>query len=125
MIVKRYVFILIYLTFNTLYGFSRVSSAQTGDTATNVVSNIALKKEITLPAPQLEIYPNPVINMVYVTGLEGKHTIKIMNALGQVVVTVKGTSAKQELDLTGKPAGMYLIRIELQEKTITRKLIKK
>ena len=120
---KRFVFILIYLTFTTLCGLSQDRN-NNGDTTT-AESNIASKKETTNPATNLEIYPNPVIDVVYVNGLEGKHTIKIMNALGQVVVSVKGTSAEQELDLTGKPTGMYLIRIELQGKTITRKLIKK
>jgi len=125
MIVKRYVTILICLSFTTLYGIPQNISNKQGDTATMVIPKIALKKEITNPVINLEIYPNPVVDMVYVTGLEGKHTIKIMNALGQVVVSVKGTSSKQELDMSSKPSGMYLIRIELQEKTITRKLIKK
>ena len=122
---NRFVFILIYLTFTALYGSSQSNNNKTGDTETVVVATITSKKESVLPTTTLEIYPNPVVDLVYVTGLEGKYTIKIMNALGQVVVSVKGTSAKQELDLTGKPPGMYLIRIELQEKTITRKLIKK
>jgi hypothetical protein len=108
-----------------LYGLSQGNSNKNGDAATNVVSNIVLKKETTGSAINLEIYPNPVIDVVHVAGLEGKHTITIMNALGQVVVSVKGTSTQQELDLSGKTTGIYLIRIELQEKTITRKLIKK
>ena len=121
----RLVFIFICLTFNLLCGISQERSSKTGDTATMLQPKIASKSEISGSASQIEIYPNPVVDMVQVTGLEGKYTIKIMNALGQLVVSVKGTSVKQELDLTGKPVGMYLIRIELEEKTITRKIIKK
>lgn len=90
-----------------------------------VASDFASKKEITDPSVNLKIYPNPVVDIVRVTGLEGTYTAKIMDVLGQVVVSEKGSSAELELDLSGKPAGMYLIKIEMQGKTIIRKLIKK
>jgi len=71
------------------------------------------------------IYPNPVVDILYITGLEGFYTVKIVDTVGQVVTTIKGTSTELELDMSGKPAGMYLIKIESQGKSITRKLIKK
>jgi hypothetical protein len=96
----------------------------TGVTAI-VSTTIASEKGMTVPEINLEIYPNPVVDIVHVTGLEGVHTVKIINAVGQVVVLVKGTSTELELDMSGKPSGMYLIKIELQGKYVTRKLIKK
>jgi len=71
------------------------------------------------------IYPNPVVGMLHITGLEGFYTIKIVDTVGQVVTSIKGTSTELELDMSGKPAGMYLIKIESQGRTLTRKLIKK
>ena len=111
----------------TLYGLTlNFNKKDSKDNPTTVVTAIASKKEITEPAAiNVEIYPNPVEDVVRVTGLEGVHTVKIMNALGQVVVSVKGTSTELELDLNGKPVGIYLIKIEMLGKSITRKLIKK
>jgi len=71
------------------------------------------------------IYPNPVVDILYITGLEGTYTVKIVDTVGQVVTVVKGTSTELELDMSGKPAGMYLIKIESQGRSMTRKLIKK
>ena len=71
------------------------------------------------------IYPNPVEGTFYITGLEGYYTIKIVDTVGQVVATIKGNATELEFDMSAKPAGMYLIRIESQGKSITRKLIKK
>jgi hypothetical protein len=45
--------------------------------------------------------------------------------VGQIVTSIKGNSSELELDLSAKPSGMYLIRIESQGKSVTRKLIKK
>ena len=71
------------------------------------------------------VFPNPVVDILYITGLEGYYTIKIVDTVGQVVASVNGTSTGVELDMSGKSAGMYLIKIESQGKSVTRKLIKK
>ena len=77
------------------------------------------------PEVKWNIFPNPVTDILYITGLEGFYTIKIVDAVGQIVTSEKGISPELELDMSGKPAGMYLIKIESQGKSITRKLIKK
>ena len=77
------------------------------------------------PEINCNIFPNPVTDILHITGLEGHYTIKMVDAVGQVVASIKGTSAKLEFDMSSKPAGMYLIKIESQGKSITRKLIKK
>ena len=98
---KRYLTLWILLSCATLYG---------GD----------VKPEI-----KWSIYPNPVEGILYITGLEGFYTIKIVDTVGQVVATIKETATELEIDMSGKPAGMYLIKIEAQGKSVTRKLIKK
>ena len=114
------------MSYTTLYGVNlSFNKKDSKENPTTVAAAIASKRDITDPSNNWEIYPNPVVDIVRVTGLEGTHTVKIMNALGQVVVSAKGTSTERELDLSGKPAGMYLIKIESQGKSVTRKLIKK
>ncbi len=74
---------------------------------------------------QLTVYPNPVTDVLRVSGLEGSYTVKILDVLGRVVTSGKGTTPELELNLAGKPSGMYMVRIESQGKVITRKVIKK
>ena len=83
------------------------------------------ENEIAKPEIQWNIYPNPVEDVLHITGLEGFYTIKMIDSVGQLVFSIKGSSAEEKLDMSRKTAGMYLIRIESQGKSITRKLIKK
>ena len=87
--------------------------------------NSALEKGDIIPEIKWNIYPNPVVDILRITGLDGCYTIKIVDAVGQIVTSLKGNSSELELDMSAKPSGMYLIRIESQGKSITRKLIKK
>ncbi len=124
---KRYIFILICLSCTTLYGLTLgISNKDAKDTTTTVAySDMSSEKEITKPELNWNIYPNPVVDVVHVTGLDGTYTVKMLDAVGNVVASTKGSSAELELDLKGKPAGMYLVKIESQGKSITRKIIKK
>jgi hypothetical protein len=88
-------------------------------------SSKSFEKEDVKPEIKCVIYPNPVEGILHITGLEGFYSIKIVDTVGQVVTFIKETSSELELDMSDKPAGMYLIKIESQGKSITRKLIKK
>ena len=88
-------------------------------------NNKDIVKEDVKSEIKWSFYPNPVEDILYITGLEGFYTIKMVDAVGRVVVSVKGTSSEQEINLNGKPAGMYLLKIESQGKSVIRKLIKK
>jgi hypothetical protein len=94
-------------------------------TATVAYGDMSSEKVIAKPELKCTIYPNPVMDVVRITGFEGAYTVKMVDAVGQVVASAKGSSDELELDLGGKPAGMYLIKIESQGKSITRKIIKK
>jgi len=95
------------------------------DTTHVAGSNKTIGMEIAKPEIKWEIYPNPVVDILHIKGLEGFYNIKMMNAVGQVVVSIKGISEEVRIDMNGKPAGMYLLKIESQGKSITRKVVKK
>ena len=124
---KRYIFILICWSCTALYGVTMSANNHLDAMSTTTVaeSYFTSKKEATEPAINLNIYPIPVVDVVHITGLEGIHTVKIMDILGQVVISEKSKSTELEFDMSGKPSGMYLIKIEMQGKTIIRKLVKK
>jgi hypothetical protein len=95
------------------------------DVKENTVVVRAFEKEDIKPEIKWNFFPNPVEGILHITGLEGPYTIKIVDTVGQIVTSIKGTSAELELDMSRNPAGMYLIKIESQGRSITRKLIKK
>ena len=96
------------------------------DTTKNIAyASLFTDHKAANPEIRLNIYPNPVIDIVRITGLEGNYSIKMLDVLGQVVASAKGSSDEQVFDLSKKPTGIYLVKIESQGKSITRKLIKK
>ena len=62
-------------------------------------------------ALQIYVYPNPASETVRIEGIEPTE-VRIYNALGQVVKTVRGTN---EIDLSGLVEGVYLLRIRDKE----------
>ena len=75
-------------------------------------------------AANLKVYPNPMTDQLYVSGLEGIYTVKIINILGQLVYSATGSSTELSLNIGHLPSGMYFLRIESKLKTTTRKIIK-
>ena len=124
---KKYIILWICLSCTTLYGGTlRDDNKQIRvDTAVAADNHRTSENDVAKPEIPWNIFPNPIEDILHVTGLESTYTIKIIDSVGQLVMSVKGSSAEEELDMSSKPAGLYLIKIESQGKSITRKLIKK
>ena len=58
-------------------------------------------------AGRVEVYPNPASETLRIDGLEVAE-IRVYNALGQLVKVVRGTN---EVNVSGLPEGLYLLRI--------------
>ena len=58
-------------------------------------------------AGRVEVYPNPALETLRIDGLEADE-IQVYNALGQLVKVVRGTN---EVNVSGLPEGLYLLRI--------------
>ena len=115
------------MSYTTLYGINLNVNHPDVQEKISVfaVNSRVLEKDDFKTEMKWNIYPNPVENILYITGLEGSYIIKIVDAVGQIVTSIKGTSTELELDMSGKPAGLYLLKIESQGRSVTRKLIKK
>jgi hypothetical protein len=73
------------------------------------------------------IYPNPFnndLNIELTDNIENT-TIKIINAVGKVVVEQKAQSYINKLSLAHLPTGMYLVIISSKENTYVQKVIRK
>jgi hypothetical protein len=69
-----------------------------------------------------EIYPNPAGTMLYFRNLTGNAKISIYDMHGRELVS--GVITDNQVDISGLEYGIYTIRIEEDETTVTRKLIK-
>lgn len=95
-----------------------------GCTATSsaIISTVGIEDETI----SFSIYPNPVIEKLIIdAGTSVKATIKIVDLSGRMVITTKMNQALQQIDLSNLASGVYMIKIEYGDKSITRKIVKK
>lgn len=76
-------------------------------------------------APAFEVYPNPAINYINIKGLNEMSTVRVFNAIGQQVMSVKADSDVMSIDVTNYNQGIYLLKVESNGKAVTSKFIKK
>jgi hypothetical protein len=75
---------------------------------------------------EINIYPNPVANTIFINGLKKNVTISLVNTAGQIVLKQNTTSNLVSLDVSRFKAGVYTIQIVGEdEKVSTKILIKK
>ncbi|MBL7920573.1 MAG: T9SS type A sorting domain-containing protein [Bacteroidia bacterium] len=73
----------------------------------------------------ITVFPNPFndkLTVQFAPSLQGSH-IELYNLLGTLIYTDIITS-NQEIDMSKQPKGIYFIRIGMNEKTVTKKIIK-
>jgi len=73
----------------------------------------------------LHVYPNPTDGIVRVDGLQGTVAVEVLDATGRVI-SRSGNSgnASLTLDLSGQPAGFYLLRLSGAEGVAVRRVVK-
>ncbi len=69
----------------------------------------------------VSVYPNPTSGKFIITAT-GELTV--FNMIGEAVYSQRLVSAASEIDLSGKPAGVYLLHVRTNNGTVVRKIIK-
>jgi len=72
----------------------------------------------------LRIYPNPSLGLFNLDGIDGLAKISVVNTYGEEILDSEFT-LPGKLDLSGKPDGIYFIRIESEKGVFFEKLIVK
>jgi photosystem II stability/assembly factor-like uncharacterized protein len=74
-------------------------------------------------AAQVQLAPNPTHGSLTLTLPVGARatTVQVLNALGQLVRTY--ASAPATLDLSGLPAGVYAVRVQLAGELVTKRVV--
>jgi hypothetical protein len=75
------------------------------------------------PTSLLSVYPNPANTLATITTDGTADQFEVVNALGQVVLTVNAPQQVEQVDVTGFEAGTYLIRVKKGEVITTEKLV--
>ena len=78
----------------------------------------------TMPAININLYPNPAHKNITVTVPDSKADISIINANGQSVINKRITSKKFDINIESLPAGNYLIKVKTSQGTAIKKFIK-
>jgi len=66
----------------------------------------------------ISLYPNPARNMVTVTGLNGANNLRLVDNLGQLVRTIKTINSSETINVSGLPAGTYIVQVVQDGKVI-------
>jgi hypothetical protein len=104
-------------------GFSLVNGNDQGYVANINEAAITSIPKGSKTNASFDVFPNPVTDNLQITG-SPINTYSIFDASGNVVMENKKNKAVTEINISGLPDGVYLIRVDAAEKTCTRKFIK-
>jgi len=73
---------------------------------------------------EIDVYPNPSMNVFNISGVTNKSIINVYNLVGEKIMTKNydPTSGTLQLDLSGFNGGIYLISIETGNKLVTKRV---
>ena len=69
---------------------------------------------------EVKVYPNPATGIIYIEGASAG--VKIMDILGRQVL--KGTITHQQLDVSGLPVGIYIMKVFSENKKTSIPIVK-
>jgi hypothetical protein len=111
----------------------RIPFTGSGKVTFHLIEN-AVEREVTLDVltsmkgflpDELEIFPNPVEDLIQIRGIDAPAMIRISTIHGQELRSIPVKGGSVELNLSDFPEGLYLLTIELESKQVTRRFIKK
>jgi len=70
-------------------------------------------------------YPNPANNILNIQADGSISSIEIMNVLGQTLLTSKGNSNREQIDISGLSAGNYFVRVVVGDVSSVLRIVKK
>ncbi len=73
---------------------------------------------------QWQVYPNPVINTLRVSGLEVGDRIRVMNIIGASLISMVAENETLYMDMAGLKKGIYLLSVERQGIKVVQKVVK-
>lgn len=93
-----------------------VNSTITGDvhTTTLAIGDVSKSK--------IQIFPNPVIDAITISGVENAQKVEIYNTVGQLV---KAENFKNKINVSSLSSGIYILKIKTKDAVHEFKFVKK
>ena len=76
-------------------------------------------------ANAFQVYPNPVEDKLYISGIENDASIRIFDLLGKQVFSSTKHHTNEAIDVSKLETGVYLVKVNDGENSFTQKTIKK
>ena len=92
----------------------------TSSTGSVKYSDIVLMQQSDIAL--INIYPNPVVEMLNISGLKGNSELRIVNANGQVVLKQNTNVNSLGVDVSKLVTGNYIIEVLVEDRKITSKM---
>lgn len=81
------------------------------------LSSTSGQNEISLIELEENIYPNPVLDMLYLKDYSNINKATIYNLAGQSVISYQGLETRKPYSLHGKESGIYILKTEFEDGT--------
>lgn len=72
----------------------------------------------------LRIYPVPVSDVLYITGVSGCSEVKIIDVSGKVICCENITEDKVEINIENLQSGIYFVLLKKKENITVKKIVK-
>jgi len=108
---------------NGTYSITVTDHAGNYAATTHEVSNITTGIR-EMEGKHLKMYPNPVHGLLRIETAEPLTHITITDMSGKTVLTHKGSTASEQVDISTLPNGSYVVRIYVKDGYVERKLLK-
>jgi hypothetical protein len=113
-------------TITTTYSITGTNSSSCSASA-QLVQNVSICTSInqwSKAGAEYNLYPNPASSFIVIDNVNSdKNEIRIVNALGAVVISEKNYSSSRNIDVSGLAKGIYIVQIYSDNKTCLKKLI--
>ncbi len=86
----------------------------------NFCSTLSVEKELVKDS--ILIFPNPATNQIYFFGIKEDVAVTILDVLGRI--TKSTFSYANSIDVSDLPSGSYIVRININNRLLTKKFIK-
>jgi endo-1,3(4)-beta-glucanase len=71
----------------------------------------------------ITIYPNPVSDKIFITGLTGESIASVFNICGNLMQTVKLNKTENGINLNHFPKGMYFIKLQTDKNIVVKQFV--
>ncbi|MBS1584403.1 MAG: SBBP repeat-containing protein [Bacteroidetes bacterium] len=107
-----------------VFDASQVSATSSWDPCLAKLSNPVAVRDVHLSANDIEIYPNPANDMLYVVSVSvALSNVQINDITGRTLISESTTSKRPRLNLRSFPSGLYYLQLSDGTQTIIKKII--